>query len=107
MQNVTLAQYRKVGRLVHVRIAKSTGSQIDLSSYNGGNFPNMQVMGVGSVPNVACPESGYINGPARADGAPASLVLSTNGAISWTGGFPKIYPSGSALYADFTFFTDN
>ncbi len=103
---VTRAQYRKAGKMVHVRITKSSGQAEDRSIYSGGNFPNVLVMGAASVPVLACPDV-IVHGSARFGDSPTTLVLYPSGSINWFGGFPRNYPSGSTMNADFIFFTDN
>lgn len=103
---VQRAQYRKVGRLVHVRIAKTTSIAMDRSSYSGGNFPNVTVMGDFSIPNVACPDVTVL-GAARLADSPTTLALLPTGAVNWSGGFPRNYPDNSQLTADFILLTSN
>lgn len=101
---VTTARVRKVGKMVHVQIQKASGSAVDFTGGNG-NFGNILVMGIGSVPTIYRPDTNPVNGSARMLDSSASVYLRSDGAIVWAGGQPRNYPSGSQMFADFTFFT--
>lgn len=100
-------QYRKVGHTVHVRIEKMSTAAVDRSTNTGGNFPNVMVFGAGTLPLVARPKDANVHGSGRIIDVPLTLVINTDGAIVWTGGFARNYASGSTVYADFVYMTDN
>lgn len=105
---VVRAQYRKIGPHVHVRITKNSGTETrDMRSNTTGNFPNLTIMAQGSVPTVACPAGTFVTTTGSFLDTPVGVVLSTAGAVVWTGGFPRLYPANSAFTVDFVFFTDN
>lgn len=99
------AQYRKFGPIVHIRIQKDVGSAgADRSTSTGGNFPNVAVMGIGSIPATARPDQTVV-ASGRVQDSPNMFSISTDGAIYWVGGFPRNYAAGSSLQVDFFFMT--
>lgn len=104
MGTVTVARYRKIGKMVHVQIDKNSGSAIDHSG-SGGHWTNINVMGVGSVPATARPDTNTVNGAGRCNDCPATVALKPDGTIMWVGGTGTDYPAGSPLRADFFFMT--
>lgn len=100
-------QYRKRGALVHVRFRKDSAGSIDRSGNAGGNFPNVKVFPPGTIPTLACPDSHSVQGQATLVDSPQGLLLNTDGSVSWTGGFARVYNAGSSMVADFVFYTDN
>lgn len=104
---IVYAQYRKIGQMVHVRLRKDQTGTVDRSGTPGGNFPNVKVLGTGSVPTIACPKDHAVQGSASIIDSPAGVELNPDGSVVWTGGFARNYPSGSSMIADFVFFTSN
>jgi hypothetical protein len=96
-------QYRKWGPMVHIRFRKDSAALIDRSTSSGGNFPNVNIFPAGTIPATARPDTYNVNGPGRFTDSPQGLVLTTDGAIVWVGGFPRSYPSGSAMQGNFHF----
>lgn len=106
MGTVTVARYRKIGKMVHVQIEKASGSAVDQSG-TGGSWTNVNIMGAGSVPSVARPDTNTVNGSARFSDASATVGLKTDGTIIWTGGQQRLYAAGASMRADFFFMTTN
>lgn len=105
--SVVTAEYRKIGKLVHLRLIKLSTAARDLSGVTSDNFPNVQIIGVGSVPLVARPSRAEVIAFGRMTDAYAGVALNTNGSLIWYGGAGRNYPSGSRFATDIMYFTDN
>lgn len=101
------AEYRKIGSEVHLRLGKVTGSARDMSANTNGDFANVLVLGAGSVPLAARPTSYPVEGRARLSDSHIGIIVNLDGSVTWYGGYPRNYASGSVLNADFVYFTDN
>lgn len=102
---VIKARYRKIGKMVHVQVSKASTSAKDNSGSTTGNFGNTTVMAAGSVPDVATPDTNSLSGTARFDDSPCGVTINPDGSMTWYGGFPRNYPVGAVMYADFVFMT--
>lgn len=96
-------EYRRIGKLVQIRLQKNSTASRDVSGSSSGNFANVNVTAIGAVPAAILP-SQTIEFPCRLDDAPTTGALTTGGTIQWTGGHPRVYGSGSTFNATITYF---
>lgn len=101
------SQYRKIGSLVYIRFQKVSNAGKDMTGRTTGDFPNVLVAGDGSIPAAVRTTGQPVFGSGEMNGSPISITTNRFGAIVWSGGFPRNYPSGSSLLVNFIYMLDD
>lgn len=99
--NITLCQYRRIGKTVHIRYTATSSAIKDQSA--SSDFGNFQV--ATNVPSGVWP-SQAVYAAGRWGDAPVTATLSTGGLVQVVGGVARSYASGSTLNLDFHYFID-
>lgn len=99
---IATAEYRRIGKMVQVKISRASSAARDLSGTASGDFPNVNVTGTG-LPAAVRP-SFSADGVCRMDSAPTTGIINPSGNVVWIGGYPRNYASGSSFVGLFTYF---
>lgn len=92
---VTTCQYRRIGKVVHVRMFRANGSDFNPANNNYSDQTVRTGLPTGIRPTV------HVSSLAMLSGLPQAALLTTAGSIILYGGFSGSYPAGSSLYVDF------
>lgn len=102
--------YRRIGKLVQVRVSKNSTAARDNSGAASENLANINVTAASALPaDVRPPSSAYpggVGGTGDVGESPATFVLTTAGTTIWVGGDKRNYLSGTNLTCRFEYFLD-
>jgi hypothetical protein len=101
---VTYAEYRRIGRMVHLRASRvTTVSYAPVAT--GGDWGNWNMGAAGSLPAEVRPTRN-VNLLSKLDDIPVSVMLMPSGTINVTGGTNRTYAAGSSLVVDGVYMLD-
>lgn len=101
----TRATYRKFGPSVNLRLERDLVSGVDNSASSTGNFANLDLCGVGSIPSTARPSAANVEVMGTIGDTPCAFRVFLDGSIKWVGGFPRNYGSGLPLLLNIAYMT--